>query len=102
MPCPFRQAEFDLIFWMIRFMSTRANRLKLKITTTLAVIALQMFAAPANTQSGKSSRGLSSEARSRIRQAISAVGLFSCAITATPKAEAPAREGQPLSCDKTA
>jgi S1-C subfamily serine protease len=60
----------------IRFMSTRANRLKLKITTTLAVIALQMFAASANTQSSKSSRGLSSEARSRIRQAISAVGLI--------------------------
>ena len=57
-------------------MSTRANRLKLKITTALAVIALQMFAVAANTQSGKSSRGLSSEARSRIRQAISAVGLI--------------------------
>ncbi|HKS40785.1 MAG TPA: trypsin-like peptidase domain-containing protein [Blastocatellia bacterium] len=57
-------------------MSTRANRLKLKITTTLAVIALQMFAVSASTQSSKSSRGLSSEARSRIRQAISAVGLI--------------------------
>ena len=57
-------------------MSTRANRPKLKITTALAVIALQMFAASANTQSNKSSRGLSSEARSRIRQAISAVGLI--------------------------
>jgi S1-C subfamily serine protease len=60
-------------------MSTRANRLKLKITTALAVIAplaLQMPAAPANSQSGKSSRGLSAEARSRIRQAISAVGLI--------------------------
>ena len=57
-------------------MSTRANRPKLKITTALAVIALQMFAATANTQSSKSSRGLSSEARSRIRRAISAVGLI--------------------------
>ena len=59
-----------------RFMSTRANRLKLKTTTALAVIALQMFAAAANTQSSKSNRGLSSEARTRIRQAISAVGLI--------------------------
>ncbi len=57
----------------IRFMSTRAN---IKITTALAVIALQMFAASAAMQSSKSSRGLSSEARSRIRQAISAVGLI--------------------------
>ena len=57
-------------------MSTRANILKLRITTAIALIALQMFAAAASTQSSKSSRGLSSEARSRIRQAISAVGLI--------------------------
>lgn len=60
----------------IGFMNIRANRLKLRITTALAVSALQMFAASASTQSGKSSRGLPAEARSRIRQAISAVGLI--------------------------
>lgn len=63
----------------IRLMSTRANRLKLKITTALVVIApagLLLFAAPASSQSSKSSRGLTTEARSRIRQAISAVGLI--------------------------
>jgi S1-C subfamily serine protease len=59
----------------IRFMSTTANRLKLSITTALA-LGLLMFAAPASPQSNKSSRGLSIEARARIRQAISAVGLI--------------------------
>lgn len=57
-------------------MNRRADRLKLKITMAIAVTSLQMFAASAGTQSGRNGRGLSSEARSRIRQAISAVGLI--------------------------